>query len=99
MLEKELMKVWHREMFAETYIPTWINVRTKNSIISAITFVINNKHEHYMPNIKKEEMIERVIRAEGKSGTCSDYVRNTVKQLQQFGLRDEKLEHFLTFIE
>ena len=98
-LETELMKVWKREMFAETYIPTWVTVITNKTKISAITFVINTKHEHYMPNLKIEEVVERVIRAEGKCGSCRDYVRNTVKQLHKFGLRDKNLEQLLTLIE
>ena len=61
--------------------------------------MINTKHVHYMPNLKLEEMAERVIRAEGKCGSCRDYVINTVKKLHQFGLRDNNLEQFLTLIE
>ena len=34
-IKAELTKIWKREMFAETYIPKWINVKTKNSNISA----------------------------------------------------------------
>jgi len=98
-IETELMKVWKREMFAETYVPKWVEILTKKSKISAITFVINTKHEHYMPNLEMEEVAERVIHAEGKCGSCHDYVRNTVKQLHQFGLRDKNLEQLLTLIE
>ena len=97
-LESELMKVWKREMFAETYIPTWVKVRTNQSKISAITFVINSNHKHYMPNIEIKDLAERVIRAEGRCGSCHEYVRNTYKQLDKFGLKDKKLEQLLTFI-
>jgi len=98
-LQSELQKVWEREMFAETYIPTWVNVETKKKIISAITFVINPEHEHYVPDLELEEVAERVVRAEGKCGTCHDYVQNTVKFLHQLGLRDPVLEQLLTLIE
>ena len=37
----EMNKIWEREMFAGTYIPTWVNVLTKQGAISAVTFVIN----------------------------------------------------------
>jgi len=74
-LETELQKVWEREMFAETYIPTWVNVETKLKNVSAITFVINTEHDHYVPDLELEEVAERVVRAEGKCGSCHDYVQ------------------------
>ena len=86
-------------MFAGTYIPTWVNVITKQGSISAVTFVINNKHEHYIPDLELEEIAERVVRAEGTCGSCQDYVQNTVKSLHQLGLRDPALEQLLTLIE
>ncbi|MBC8258263.1 MAG: gamma-glutamylcyclotransferase [SAR324 cluster bacterium] len=98
-LSTDLLKIWEREMFAETYIPTWVCVKTKLKDVSAITFVINTKHEHYMPDLDLEEVAERVVRAEGNCGTCHDYVKNTVKSLHQLGLRDPALEQLLTLIE
>ena len=98
-VKTELQKVWEREMFAETYIPTWVTVKTELGDISAITFVINTKHEHYVPDIELEEVAERVVRAEGKCGSCHEYVKNTVKSLHQHGLRDPSLEQLLTLIE
>lgn len=98
-LETELQIVWEREMFAETYIPTWVSVQTKQQSVSAITFVINPEHEHYVPDLALEDVAQRVVRAEGKCGSCLDYVQNTVKCLHQLGLRDPALEQLLTLIE
>ncbi len=98
-LETELQTVWEREMFAETYIPTWVSVQTKEQSVSAITFVINPEHEHYVPDLALEDVAQRVVRAEGKCGSCLDYVQNTVKCLHQSGLRDPALEQLLTLIE
>lgn len=98
-LATELHKVWEREMFAETYIPTWVSVQTKQQSVSAITFIINPEHEHYVPDLALEEIAQRVVRAKGKCGSCHDYVLNTVKCLHQLGLRDLILEQLLTLIE
>jgi len=98
-LDSELQKVWEREMFAETYIPTWVSVKTENGDVSAITFVINTKHEHYVPDLDLEKVAERVVRAEGKCGSCHDYVQNTVKYLHLLELRDPVLEQLLTLIK
>ena len=95
----EMQKIWEREMFAGTYIPTWVNVRTKHGSVFAVTFVINHKHEHYIPNLELEEIVERVVRAQGICGSCHEYVQNTVKSLHHLGLRDPSLEHLLTLIE
>ena len=98
-IHSEMNKIWEREMFAGTYIPTWVNVTTKQGTISAVTFVINNKHEHYIPDLELEEIAERVVKAEGACGSCHDYVQNTVKSLHQLGLRDPALEQLLTLIK
>lgn len=98
-LETELQIVWEREMFAETYIPTWVSVQSKQQSVSAITFVINPDHEHYVPDLALEDVAQRVVRAEGKCGSCLDYVQNTVKCLHQSGLRDPDLEQLLTLIK
>ena len=95
----EMQKIWEREMFAGTYIPTWVNVRTKLGSVPAVTFVINHKHEHYIPNLELEEIVERVVRAQGICGSCHEYVQNTVKSLNLLGLRDPYLEHLLTLIK
>ena len=95
----EMQKIWEREMFAGTYIPTWVNVRTKHGSVPAVTFVINHKHEHYIPNLELEEIVERVVRAQGICGSCHEYVQNTVKSLNLLGLRDPYLEHLLTLIK
>tara|TARA_B100000945_G_scaffold314302_1_gene311713 strand:- start:430 stop:1071 length:642 start_codon:yes stop_codon:yes gene_type:complete len=98
-IKSEIMKLWEREMFAGTYIPTWVNVKTKQGTISAVTFVINQDHKHYISNLEIEEIAERVIKAEGTCGSCHDYVRNTVTYLQNLGLRDHSLEQLIKFIE
>ena len=98
-IHSEMEKIWEREMFAGTYIPTWVHVTTKQGAISAVTFVINHEHEHYIPDLELEEIAERVVRAEGTCGSCRDYVQNTVKSLYLLGLRDPALEQLLTLIE
>ena len=98
-IQSEMLKIWEREMFAGTYIPSWVNVNTKQGTISAVTFVINHEHEHYIPHIEMEEIAERVVKAEGTCGSCHEYVQNTVKSLHQLGLRDPGLEQLLTLIE
>ena len=97
-IQSEMQKIWEREMFAGTYIPTWVNVKTKQGSVCAVTFVINHKHEHYIPNLELEEIVERVVRAQGICGSCHEYVQNTVKSLDLLGLRDPYLEHLLTLI-
>ena len=98
-IHSEMQKIWEREMFAGTYIPTWVNVTTKQGVIPTVTFVINHEHEHYIPDLEMQEIAERVVRAEGTCGSCHDYVQNTVKSLHQLGLRDPALEQLLTLIE
>ena len=98
-IHSEMQKIWEREMFAGTYIPTWVNVTTKLGVISAVTFVINHEHEHYIPNLELDEIAERVVRAAGTCGPCLDYVKNTVKSLHFFGLQDNALEELLRLID
>ena len=98
-VDSELQRVWRREMFAETYIPSCVCVKTENGDVYAISFVINTKHEHYVQDLDLEKIAERVVLAEGKCGSCHDYVLNTVKCLHQLELRDPVLEQLLTLIK
>ena len=98
-LQSEMQKIWEREMFAGTYVPTWVNVTTKQGDISAVAFIINHDHEHYIPDLELEEIAERVVKAKGTCGSCLDYVKNTVNSLHLQGLRDPALEQLITMIE
>ena len=89
--------LWDREMFADNYIPQWVQVDTESSEIEALAFTANIGHEHYLPPKPLEETAKLVFSGKGFRGNCFDYVRNTVEILQQLGLRNQDFERILAF--
>ncbi len=59
---------------------------------SAVTYVADPGHEQYISGLDVVEAASIVASASGRSGPNTDYVFNTVKHLQDMGIRDSLLE-------
>lgn len=59
--------------------------------VLALTYVINEMHEQFAGRLSLEEQLAMVTGAEGLSGRNIDYVVNTVRHLEQLGIRDKAL--------
>ncbi len=95
-LEPELLRLWEREMFADTYVPTWVKVKCEQGCdIEALAFVVNRGHEHYLAPQELDRLARYVFQARGQKGHCREYLFNTVTSLHRMGLRDPVLERVL----
>jgi glutathione-specific gamma-glutamylcyclotransferase len=66
--------------------------------VKALFFAVNRKHRQYAGRLSLEDQLHHVRQGHGQSGSCSDYVLNTVQHLREMGIRDhplEKLAHAL----
>lgn len=94
-LEAELLKVWEREMFDDSYVPAWIELKTEPGTVEALTFVVNQGNELYVPELSLAQLASTVASASGERGSCEEYLNNTVEALKQHGLPDRYLETVL----
>ncbi|MGE0006374.1 MAG: gamma-glutamylcyclotransferase [Parvibaculaceae bacterium] len=70
--------------------------------LPALFFAVNRAHRQYAGRLSLEDQLRHVRQGHGQSGSCVDYVLNTVQHLRESGIRDhplEKLAHALLKLE
>ena len=69
--------------------------------VPALFYAVNRTHRQYAGRLSLEDQLRHVRQGHGQSGSCADYVLNTVQHLREEGIRDhplEKLVHALVKI-
>ena len=92
-LEAQLGKLFRREFTLKppNNIPRWITVETDEGPVRAITFVMNRKAKAYAGRLPPEEIADVLARACGHWGPGAEYLRSTVAQREERGIRDRQL--------
>ena len=91
-IRTELDIVFRRELITAAYRPTWVSARILGkSPFKAIAFVINRDHNRYAGMLDDETVIQTIADAKGTLGSCSDYLYETVLQLENLGMPDRRL--------
>jgi cation transport protein ChaC len=85
--DRELVTTAYREVMR----PVHLLDRTGKTV-SALTYVVDRRHEQYAGALAREALLSLVRQGEGRSGTNIDYVLSTAKQLRTLGLRDSVLD-------
>lgn len=98
-VHEELDIVWAREMLAGTYRPVWVTVAGATSTVRAITFASNQRHDRYVGRLDPATVVQRLATAEGRLGSCQDYLKNTVSCLSEFGFRDRRMTDLLLQVQ
>lgn len=88
---EELLLVWRREMFSEGYQAEWVKIHTKGDAFWAITFVANPDAKSFVGELAPEVVADRLRNARGPLGTGLEYLSDTIRHLEQVGLRDDLL--------
>jgi cation transport protein ChaC len=97
-VQMELGIVWSREMLSGAYHPRWVKLETAKGPIEAITFVINPTHERYAGRLPADRVAETLASAEGRLGTCREYLENTVAHLSEVGIEDSHMAQLLALV-
>ena len=91
-IRTELDIVFRRELITDAYRPTWVSARILDkSPFKAIAFVINRSHNRYAGALDDETVIQTIAEAKGTLGSCSEYLYETVLQLDNLGMPDRRL--------
>jgi cation transport protein ChaC len=90
-VESELEILWMREMIGKTYLPTWVTAHCESGPREALTFAANKAHDRYIGPQPFEDAAARIARSEGILGKNRDYLYNTIKHLDEFGIGDGPL--------
>jgi cation transport protein ChaC len=93
--EKTLAYLRAREqvtmMYRELIRPLRLTRETGDTV-SALMFVVDRNHPQYAGRLDHAALMRLVLQGHGQSGSCRDYVLNTVAHLRELGIHDRPLE-------
>ncbi|TPJ31556.1 gamma-glutamylcyclotransferase [Mesorhizobium sp. B2-7-2] len=92
-IDLAINRLLRREMAANppTNVPRWVSVRSAGGQLPAIAFVANRAGPGYAAALPEETTVEILSLAAGHIGSCADYLRRTVLQLEIRNIRDATL--------
>ena len=67
-------------------------VHEEGSAVEALTYVVDRNHAQYAGRLDHAVQMRHILQGHGQSGSCRDYVLNTVAHLRELGIRDRPLE-------
>jgi cation transport protein ChaC len=80
-----------REMVTRVYIPRWVNARFGSRTIRAHTYTAAHNHVQYAGKLSDSVALKHFLQGHGRGGANTEYLRNTVAQLAELGIRDRPL--------
>jgi cation transport protein ChaC len=89
----QLDKLFRREVTLKptSYRPRLLSLASDSGPFKALAFVINRKGTTYAGPLGEEEVVEKLSTSCGHWGSGADYLYNTVKNLEERGIRDRPL--------
>lgn len=98
-LQKDLATLWAREMHSGIYVPQWLSVTADSGPFTALCFVADASHAQYAGALPDDDVAAVIASAEGKFGSCRDYLASTVHALDTHGFADDALQSILDRVE
>jgi len=95
----ELDALFMRELTTRIYKPVWVDAKTEQGNIHALTFVVEKNEKRYVDALSLNEKAKRIAFAEGDMGTNRDYLYNTVEHLRELNINDAYLEELYSKVK
>jgi len=83
--------LWAREMSRAVYMPRTVRVSLADGPVQALAFVANTQHKHYTGDLALEDTAQIIACCSGQRGHNIDYLSNTLRHLDELGVRDATL--------
>lgn len=90
--ERELERLWAREMPTGVYDPRWLGCRTPQGTVRALAFTLDRASPAHTGEIADGELVEILRHARGRYGSTLDYLLETAACLRSRGIRDREIE-------
>jgi len=90
-LGETLDRIWAREMTGEVYRMRRVAVRTRHGSVTAHACVVRRASPDYAGRLTLDEAARLLATAVGGRGSGRDYLANTVRHLEELGIRDRLL--------
>lgn len=92
-IEESMVKLLEREMgwLPSAFPPRWVNARTGDRTVRALTFCIDRNSGRYVSGLSDEAIADVLATAVGTRGSMAEYLFATVSHLEQMGIHDPHL--------
>ncbi|MFT3956523.1 MAG: gamma-glutamylcyclotransferase [Piscinibacter sp.] len=90
--ERELERLWQREMPTGVYDPRWLPCRTPAGTVRALAFTLDRSSPAHTGEIADADMLDILRHAQGRYGSTLDYLLETAASLRRCGIRDREIE-------
>ena len=92
-LEESLDMLVRREMGMKPspFPPRWVSVQTEHGPVRAVTFCIDRNSGRYVSGLDEARIADVLSKAVGARGSMAEYLFQTVRHLEQLGIRDPHL--------
>ncbi len=81
------------------YIHRLVPVAISKRKVEAHIYVANLNHERFVGELPAEDVAQLIRQGIGHSGSSREYLKNSVRYLVEFGIRDEPLHHLLELVD
>jgi cation transport protein ChaC len=98
---KDVSDLLHeREMVTGVYEPRWLKLQLADgTATTALGYVADRKHPQYAGRLAVNEIARRIRGAIGRNGSNVEYLKNTVRHLEDMGIRECSLHEVLRQVE
>lgn len=94
-----LERLWKREMPTGVYDPKWLDCRTEQGPVKALSFTLSRKSPNYTGELTEAQYRQIFSQACGRYGTTLDYARRTLDHLREHRIHDLALARLLQLAE
>ena len=98
-LDDNLEALFEREMGTGIYRPTWLEAEAGGARVDVLAFVVDQNHPQYTGELGAPEMVDLIIHAAGRYGTCWDYLAKTVVEMTRMGVPQPGFEKLLERVD
>jgi cation transport protein ChaC len=92
-------RLWAREMAGQVYDMRAVTVATPKGAVAAYAFTVRRDNVDYAGRLPLDRVAAIIAGATGGRGTGRDYLANTVRHLDELGIRDRVLERLHNAVE
>ena len=101
--QRELERLWLREMPTGVYDPRWLRCRTlvdgAMNEVSALAFTLDRRSASYTGALHEAELLAILRDARGRYGRTLDYLLDTARSLRECCIRDREIERLVALAE
>ena len=94
-----LEQLWAREMSHLVYRPRLLSIEVESKKACALAFLADPKHESYAGRLELDHVAATIRTCCGAGGPNIDYLANTLKHLDELGIREGRLHAILKAVQ